>query len=462
MLDMLESKTDELVPETPIKSAPEQKMEGVNSATRRGFTLPSASKLFSLIYSVLDQGLAVGGGLLANVMLARAQTKEEYGKFVLSYALFSLILGLYQAVLLEPYTVYGSGRYREIFSGFSRLMVRTNVILAVGVTIVLLASCVVLRWLAPHFVTGALWGLALTAGILLSGYLLRRVFYLKRQAGFAAGTSTIFFVTVAIGLWMGSKYHYLSGFAVFLTLALGWIVAGLAFGPRLALEKPNLSFLETEPTYWTEHWRYSRWVLATAIVYQFTTQGYYWLVAGFLSAKEVADIRVMYLLVSPTDQLFIAMSLIPALSARYAAKDMKSFFSTWKKFVFFILFVTITFAIGVRVAGKAVMHLLYAGKYDGLVSYLLVLALYPILTGLGSALTGAVIATEKPKLVFLAYLSGACVTFLAGILLVKYFGLWGAVYGMLLSAGTFSLALGIAYFVQVHRRLGLATASTRA
>jgi O-antigen/teichoic acid export membrane protein len=199
-------------------------------------------------------------------------------------------------------------------------------------------------------------------------------------------------------------------------------------------------------------------------VYQFTTQGYYWLVAGFLSAKEVADIRVMYLLVSPTDQLFIAMSLIliPALSTRYAAKDMRSFFSAWKKFVFLVLFVTITFAVGVRLAGKAVMHLLYAGKYDGLVSYLLVLALYPILTGLGSALTGAVIATEKPKLVFVAYLSGACVTFFAGILLVKYFGLWGAVYGMLLSAGTFSLALGIAYFVQVHRRLGLATASTRA
>jgi O-antigen/teichoic acid export membrane protein len=461
---MLESTTDELVPETPLEAAHERKMEGTNSPKRRRFTLPSASKLFSLIYSVLDQGLAVGGGLLANVMLARAQTKEEYGKFVLSYALFSLILGLYQAALLEPYTVYGSGRYREKFTGYSRLMIRSNIVLAAGLTIVLLACCIVLRWIAPQFVTGALWGLALTAGILLSGYLLRRVFYLKRQPGFAAGTSTTFFVTVAIGLWASSTFHHLTGFSVFMILAVGWILAGLAFGPRMALEKPNLSFLETEPTYWTEHWRYSRWVLATAIVYQFTTQGYYWLVAGFLSAKEVADIRVMYLLVSPTDQLFIAMSLIliPALSTRYAAKDMRSFFSAWKKFVFLVLFVTITFAVGVRLAGKAVMHLLYAGKYDGLVSYLLVLALYPILTGLGSALTGAVIATEKPKLVFVAYLSGACVTFFAGILLVKYFGLWGAVYGMLLSAGTFSLALGIAYFVQVHRRLGLATASTRA
>jgi hypothetical protein len=171
---MLESTTDELVPETPLEAAHERKMEGTNSPKRRRFTLPSASKLFSLIYSVLDQGLAVGGGLLANVMLARAQTKEEYGKFVLSYALFSLILGLYQAALLEPYTVYGSGRYREKFTGYSRLMIRSNIVLAAGLTIVLLACCIVLRWIAPQFVTGALWGLALTAGILLSGYLLRR------------------------------------------------------------------------------------------------------------------------------------------------------------------------------------------------------------------------------------------------------------------------------------------------
>jgi len=36
-------------------------------------------------YSFTDQALAVGGGFLVNVVLARAQTKEEYGLFALSY-----------------------------------------------------------------------------------------------------------------------------------------------------------------------------------------------------------------------------------------------------------------------------------------------------------------------------------------------------------------------------------------
>ncbi len=62
-------------------------------------------------FSIADQALFVGGTFLANVMLARTQTKEEYGMFVLSYSVFTFLTGLHNASILEPYTVYGSGRY---------------------------------------------------------------------------------------------------------------------------------------------------------------------------------------------------------------------------------------------------------------------------------------------------------------------------------------------------------------
>src|SRR6266478_3216239 len=61
-------------------------------------------------YSIADQALAVGGMFLANVALARTQSKEEYGFFALSYSVFTFLTGLYDAVILETYTVYGSGR----------------------------------------------------------------------------------------------------------------------------------------------------------------------------------------------------------------------------------------------------------------------------------------------------------------------------------------------------------------
>ena len=269
-------------------------------------------------YSFTDQALAVGGGFLVNVVLARTQTKEEYGLFALSYSVYALLLALYSATILEPFMIYGSGRYRERFAEYLRLMIWSNMVIGLSLTALLLLTCWLLSLVAPLFASRALWGLALTAAVILSGHLLRRAFYLQRQAPFAAKTSFVFFITVACLLWLAAKMSYLDGFSVFVILAVGWITAGAMFGKKLALGKPEKPFLQIEPRYWREHWNYTKWVLATAVVFQFTTQAYYWLVAGFLSAKEAGELRAMYMLVSPMDQMFIALSflVIPALSAR--------------------------------------------------------------------------------------------------------------------------------------------------
>jgi O-antigen/teichoic acid export membrane protein len=306
--------------------------------------------------------------------------------------------------------------------------------------------------IAPHLVSRAFWGLALTAAVLLSSHLLRRGFYLQRQSVLAAKTSFVFFITVVCGLWLAAKLQWLDSLTVFLILAAGWITAGGIFGKKLAFGRPELSFLQIEPDYWREHWNYSKWVLATAIVFQFTTQVYYWLLAGFLSAKEAGELRAMHLLVAPMDQVFVALSFLalPALSARYAAKDIGKFLFLWKRYVFVTLSVTGVFALTVRIIGKSMMHVIYAGKYDGLAPYLFVLALLPVLMGVAATMNNAVIATEKPKLTFYAYVCGGATTFLGGIPLVIHLGLWGAVSGMLLSGATYTGALAVAFALRVR------------
>ena len=69
-------------------------------------------------FSVTDQAFSVGGMFLINVALARTQTKEEYGMFALCYSVFTFLSGLHNAAILEPYTVYGSGRYSNRFSEY--------------------------------------------------------------------------------------------------------------------------------------------------------------------------------------------------------------------------------------------------------------------------------------------------------------------------------------------------------
>jgi len=410
-------------------------------------TLPAASRLMQISYGFADQALAVGGTFLANVVLARTQTKEEYGMFVLSYSVFAFLVGLYQAAMLEPYTIYGAGRYRGRFSEYLRLMARTNAVICLLLTGTLLLTCLLLSRVAPELMSRALFGLGLAAGVLLSGHFLRRVFYLQRQPAFAAKTSLVAFVTVACGLWLTAKTHRLDSLSVFLILALGWITAGAAFGRRLQFGRPEQPFLEFEPQYWREHWRYSKWVLATAFVLQVTTQGYYWLVAGFLSAKEVGELRATYNLVGPVDQIFIALSLVvlPALASHYASNRMDKLLSLWRRYAIFNIAVMALFILGVRFMGKPALHALYAGRFDYLAPLLLKLALYQLVMGIAITMVQALNALERPKLVFYAFASSGTATFMIGIPLVKYFGLPGAVYGMVLSGTTFTIALAIGF-----------------
>jgi O-antigen/teichoic acid export membrane protein len=414
--------------------------------------LPAASRLAPVAYSFADQALAVGATFLANVMLARTQTKEEYGMFALSYSLFTFLAGLHNSALLEPCTVYGSGRYRNRFSEYLRLMVRINAFVGLLLSMVVLLVCLVLYWAAPQYVSLSLLGLGLTVGFLLSGSFLRRVFYLQRQPALAAQASLICFVTVACALWLVVKAHLLSGFSVFMILACGWIAAGLGLRRKLDIGRSGPSFLDLEPNYWREHWKYSKWVLSTAFVFQLTTQGYYWIVAGFVSVKDVAGLRAVQMLVAPMDQAFIAISflVLPALAARFASNRIGSFLAFSKRYAVAVVAATTLFAFTVRIVGKPVMHWLYNGKFDDLAPMLYVLAFLPLVMGIGNTMNDALKATEHPKMVFYAYLCSGAATLLGGIPLVIRFGLPGAVYGMFLSATAYTCALAVSYFSTIY------------
>jgi O-antigen/teichoic acid export membrane protein len=418
-----------------------------------GFARPRLHQLHQVFFSMADQALAVGGMFLVNLVLARTQTREEYGMFALSYSVLIFLVGLHNAAILEPFTVYGSGRHRSRLAEYFQLMCWGNAALGLLLTAVLLASCAVLHWFAPHLLPRAMIGLGLTVSVLLSGALLRRVFYLQRKASLAATASLIFFLTVTCGLWLTIRAHGLDSLSVFLVLAAGWFVAGLILAGKLPFGKARPTFLEHEPDYWREHWKYARWVLGTAFVFQLTTQGYFWLVAALLSVRDVAALKAISLVVAPADQIFIALNylVLPRLSGHYAANEMGHLFSAWKWYACVITAVTVSFFLFIRVLGKPLTHLLYGGRYDDMAPLLTILVLLPVVMGVGHTMNAVLKAAECPRLVFWAYVASGTVTFVVGVPLVARLGLRGAVYGMLLSGASYTVALAAGFVTHICR-----------
>jgi len=154
-------------------------------------------------FSVADQGLSVGGMFLANVMLARTQSKEEYGLFALSYSVFTLLSGLHNAAVLETFTIYGSGRYHQRFPEYVRLLWRSNLYLGLGLTAVLTLLWGVLARIHPSMASRTFLGMTLTAGVLLSAAFLRRTFYMRRRPDLAARFSLVLWGIVTLPLLIG-------------------------------------------------------------------------------------------------------------------------------------------------------------------------------------------------------------------------------------------------------------------
>jgi O-antigen/teichoic acid export membrane protein len=405
-------------------------------------------RIRQVIVSVLDQGLSVGGMFLVNIALARVQTKEAYGVFALSYTVLTFLTGLHNAALLETFTVYGSGRYAQRFPEYAWLLWRANSVVAVGLSVVLVVVWGGLHIAGTRLASKTFLGMACACGILLSASFIRRTMYMRRRPDLAARFSaTFFFLCVAL-LSLAIRAKILDGFSAFAIAAVAWVIAGMVFSSELP-RKAGKNFSDTEGNYWSEHWKYSRWVFVTALVFQLTTQAYYWLAAGFLSVKDVANLRAMYNLVTPIDQLFVAVALlvIPMMSHKYSVQGLAGLVPLLKRYVLLFIVVTGAFAVLVRIFGRPLLHVLYGGRFDDVAALVGTFALLPVLMGIGNAINAALKAMEKPSSVFWAYAASGTATILVGLPLLLHFGLSGAVNGMLLSAGVYSSTLLVAFWL---------------
>ena len=90
------------------------------------------SVLARVLGSLTDQVLSIGGVFIANIALARSQSASEYGTFTLTYSLFTFLSGVHNGLLLEAFTVFGSGRHRESFSDYWKFALKANLLISLG------------------------------------------------------------------------------------------------------------------------------------------------------------------------------------------------------------------------------------------------------------------------------------------------------------------------------------------
>jgi len=197
-------------------------------------------------------------------------------------------------------------------------------------------------------------------------------------------------------------------------------------------------------------------VLATALIFQFTNQGYYWIIGLLLTVEDVARLRAIQNVVLPINVFFVAVSLLilPRMSMTFQKQSTKGLNPLVWKMIFLVLSTAGAYFAITLLFCEEIIDLIYSGKYNSYAHLLYIMGLTPMALGVGDIFNNALKAMEEPKWVFYAYVAGGGITFTFGVFMVINYGLAGAAWGTVVSMVAYMLLLSYGFF-RVSRRVAL-------
>lgn len=376
--------------------------------------------------AILDQFLFVGASTLMVFLLGRGLDANEYGGFVLAYSTFLLLGQAQTALFAEPMTVFAPSRYRAQPDAYVRAVERLNFrsgLLAAGA---FAATAGVLAALGLRPSAWAFLGAGLAAPFWLALWLRRRTLYVQGRIGRSVAASAVFLVTGAGGVAALYRLGALGAFSGMLALGAASLVALVASKPPRAGQAP------APPDLARAHWEYGRWALLTALL-GWCGNLYYFLLPLRHGLESAAELRALMNFVYPVIQVNQALTLL--LLPRWAAHGSRAGFSgSLHRLVGLWTVSSLALCGGAAVAGPAVVHAVYAGRYDAVASLLPWVFLLVLPDGICYVIANGLRASRAPRHVALAAIALPTVVLFPGLPLLLRWGLRGAVAAMLLAS----------------------------
>lgn len=366
--------------------------------------------------------------------MARWLDPAVYGAFSTAYAAFLLFATLHTALWIEPMLVYGSGRFRDAFGAYQKIVIRYHwffTALPFGIFLVLGIG---LEAFGQEALALSFLSLALAAPAILYLWVVRSGVYVVLEPRFAALGGGFYLLIYFISTFFFYRLGLLNEVTAFLAMGAAAFLA--AEGLRLRLKTHTDRPVDPKEVRML-HWSYGRWSLLAGLFSWVPGNIYYIILPAFHGLEAAAQFKALMNLLMPILHFNSGFSqlLVPGMVRARGAIG---------RFVRVSLTVICSFAMLYWVLlvgmGRRVMGWLYGGRYLEVSVWLPWLGLLPFLVAI-IFVTGALLrAQERSKAVALG--SGLVAGFAAtaGVALVWGWGLDGAVGATLLTE-TFSAVI---------------------
>ena len=222
------------------------------------------SRYSHINWALTDQALVSSGNLLTSVLLARYLGPAEFGKFVLVWIIIEFAQGLQGAIVLAPMMTIAPKYPDNERTKYFGAVFAQQLLVAFLSFLLLVVGAFVVGGIAPEW---QLEGLAVPLGFAAFTYqfqyFFRRYFYACEIPGMAFANDMVRFgIQIPVLIWL------LLATDVDAVRAL-WIISAAAFVATL-FSSCFLGTLEWSKEVFgavvQRHWRFSRWLVSSAII----------------------------------------------------------------------------------------------------------------------------------------------------------------------------------------------------
>lgn len=386
--------------------------------------------------AIFDQGIFTGSNFVIGVMLARWLSPEQYGTYAVAFAVFLLLLMVYQALVLEPMLVFGGSAYRNCLRGYLKSLLLLHLGVSLVIVVVMCVSAgVALKLGQANELPGALVGIAFAAPLVLLFWLVKRVFYLKLAPAPSAGGALLYCALTIGGLTLVYKHGLLSPLSAFLLMGLGSVGTSIWLLAYLALRLPSSQDAPSLPDTWRRHWRYGRWALGANAMMWIPFNIFYPLLSSFSGMVQAGELKALMNFAAPVLQTCAALSplMLPYTARVLAERGGTGVSFALRRMTLLCVSCAVPYWVVLFLFRGPAFRILYSGRYTEVAYLLPIVALASVFS---SAFFGPSIvlrSMESPGLVFAAVSASSCLSVAIGIPLTRVLGVRGAAWSMALS-----------------------------
>ena len=382
-----------------------------------------------VLASIIDQATSSTANFVMNVLLARWLAPADYGSFSVSWSFCLVFAALHNAMILEPMSVVGPAEYGTGLRAYLQSVRKLNVqvVLALG----LCAAATGVFYKTPG-VRQVLFVLALC----LPGYLLvltrRREQYVLDQPLRALQISGAYAVAVLGTL---NVLHATSH----LTAASGLACIGMALPVALlaGMRRPHTAESRAAGVgpIARAHWKYGRWLFASTLVAFGIPDLQTILLSVLVDLKSAGALRALMNFVLPLAQLLTVLSIfcLPRLARQMKMHGAGRGLRQTIVFPLAIIVTALGYLAVLLAFGPLIERLLYGGRMAAYLGFLPWLAAAALISSVGTGFSALLRAAQNSQHQLLAGVTGTATGVIAALLLLKSYGLEGAIWSMTLA-----------------------------